>query len=137
MSDTGAFLYANFDSMFSAQFCGSKAADFCGSVSSNIFVLVSARDLTETLQGHDQIFRRMMTKLKLAASPLQSITFVVKAEAAESGNWESEIQDRLSEIWGDVSGDTQVSVRTWAFKQSDTHCDTFWGHDFFLFYLCI
>ena len=107
MSDRAAFLYTAFDSMFSAKFCGSKAADFCGSTSNGLCFLMSAKDVTETLTGYDQIFRRVMKKLQAGASPVQSILFLVKSD---SGSAEpdtlitNEIKTRMSEIWSDYDG---------------------------------
>lgn len=110
MSDRAAFLYTAFDSMFSAKFCGSKAADFCGSTSNGLCFLLSAKDVTETLTGYDQIFRRVMKKLQAGASPVQNMLFFVKSDsgsAASSEALSSEIKARMSEIWSDYDG--QVS----------------------------
>ena len=99
--------------MYSSKFCGSKAADFCGAVSSNIYILVSAKDLTETLDGHDQIFRRIIKKLQINGSPLNSIDFILKVESGDStvsNQFSAEILDRLSEIWNDIAGSEQVSL---------------------------
>ena len=106
-SDRGAFLYASFDSMFSSEFCGSKAADVCSSVSSSVYVLVSSKDLTETLLGHDQIFRRILKKIDINSSPIQSIVVLVKTEAGVS-SVSDEVQNRLSDIWNDINGNEQV-----------------------------
>lgn len=111
MSAFGAFLYASFSSMFSTKFCGSKAADFCGAVSSSIYILVSAKDLAETLNGHDQIFRRIIKKLQVNGSPLKSINFMVKVESGDNvapEMFSAHIQERLSEIWDDMAGNGQV-----------------------------
>lgn len=110
MSDRAAFLYTAFDSMFSAKFCGSKAADFCGSTSNGLCLLMSAKDVTETLTGYDQIFRRVMKKLQAGASPVQSILFLVKSDSGSADNSDAitnEIKTRMSEIWSDYDG--QVS----------------------------
>ena len=110
MSDRAAFLYTAFDSMFSAKFCGSKAADFCGSTSNGLCFLLSAKDVTETLTGYDQIFRRVMKKLQAGASPVQNILFFVKSDTGSADISEalsSEIKARMSEIWSDYDG--QVS----------------------------
>lgn len=110
MSDRAAFLYTAFDSMFSAKFCGSKAADFCGSTSNGLCLLMSAKDVTETLTGYDQIFRRVMKKLQAGASPVQSILFLVKSDSGSADNSDgitNEIKTRISEIWSDYDG--QVS----------------------------
>ena len=99
--------------MYSSKFCGSKAADFCGAVSSSIYILVSAKDLTETLDGHDQIFRRIIKKLQINGSSLNSINFVVKVESGDStvsNEFSAEISPRLSEIWNDIAGSEPVSV---------------------------
>jgi hypothetical protein len=110
MGSHGAFLFTAFDSMFSPKFCGSKAADFCGSVSNSVFVLLTAKDVTETLNGYDQIFRRIIKKVISASSPVQSITFLVKYESVSSEDISKEIKDRLAEIWSDMSGDDQVYI---------------------------
>ena len=107
MSDRAAFLYTAFDSMFSAKFCGSKAADFCGSTSNGLCLLMSAKDVTETLTGYDQIFRRVMKKLQAGASPVQSILFLVKSDSGSADNSDAiaiEIKTRMSEIWSDYDG---------------------------------
>jgi hypothetical protein len=113
MSDRAAFLYTAFDSMFSSKFCGSRAADFCGSVSNGICMLISAKDVTETLTGYDQIFRRVLKKLQAGATPIQKIAFLVNFEAGSENSADEiskEISDRLSQIWGDFSSDGQVIV---------------------------
>ena len=93
--------------MFSSEFCGSKAADVCASVSSSVYVLVSSKDLTETLLGHDQIFRRILKKIDINSSPIQSIVVLVKTEAGVS-SVSDEVQNRLSDIWNDIHGNEQV-----------------------------
>jgi hypothetical protein len=113
MSDRAAFLYTAFDSMFSAKFCGSKAADFCGSTSNGLCLLMSAKDVTETLTGYDQIFRRVMKKLQAGASPVQSILFLVKSDSGSADNSEAitnEIKTRMSEIWSDYDGQVSGQV---------------------------
>lgn len=113
ISDRGAFLFTAFDSMFSTKFCGSRAADFCGSVSNNLCLLMSAKDVTETLTGYDQIFRRVMKKLHSGVSPVQTLAILVNFDSGSMKNSEtisSEISQRLSEIWSDVSNDGQVTA---------------------------
>lgn len=112
MSDRAAFLYTAFDSMFSSKFCGSRAADFCGSVSNGICMLISAKDVTETLNGYDQIFRRVLKKLQAGSTPIQKIAFLVNFEAGSVNGADEiskEISDRLSQIWGDFASDGQVT----------------------------
>jgi hypothetical protein len=111
ISDRGAFLFTAFDSMFTTKFCGSRAADFCGSVSNNLCLLMSAKDVTETLTGYDQIFRRVMKKLQSGVSPVQTLAIMVNFDAGSVENSETlsnEITGRLSEIWSDISTDGQV-----------------------------
>jgi hypothetical protein len=113
ISDRGAFLFTAFDSMFSTKFCGSRAADFCGSVSNNLCLLMSAKDVTETLTGYDQIFRRVMKKLQSGASPVSTLAILVNFDSGSVENSEAlsnEINGRLSEIWNDISNDGQVKV---------------------------
>ena len=112
LNDRGAFLYTAFESMYSAKFCGSKAADYCGSVSNCVFVLLSGKDSTETLNGYDQLFRRMLTKIHASASPVRSLTFFVKLEGpsggasgVDIGGVTQEITRRLNEIWVDLTGE--------------------------------
>lgn len=112
ISDRGAFLFTAFDSMFSTKFCGSRAADFCGSVSNSLCLLMSAKDVTETLTGYDQIFRRVMKKLQSGVSPVQTLAIMVNFESGLVENSEilaNEIVERLSEIWSDISNDGKVT----------------------------
>ena len=112
ISDRAAFIYTAFDSMFSSKYCGSRAADVCGSSSNVICLLVSAKDVTETLIGYDQIFRRIMKKLQAGMSPVQSIAFLVSYDAGTAQDAlevTGEIVGRLSEMWSDISTDGQVS----------------------------
>ena len=121
MSDRAAFLYTAFDSMFSAKFCGSKAADFCGSTSNGLCLLMSAKDVTETLTGYDQIFRRVMKKLQAGASPIQSILFLVKSDSGSADNSDAitnQIKTRMSEIWSDYDG--QVSGQALPLRKKNT-----------------
>ena len=111
MNDRAAFIYSAFDSMFSSKFCGSKAADFCGSTANGLCLLLSAKDITETLTGYDQIFRRIMKKLQAGVSPVQSFAFLINFESGSEQNTEEvtkEIVERLSEMWSDISNDGQV-----------------------------
>ena len=113
MSDRAAFLYTAFDSMFSSNYCGSRAADLCGSSSNALCLLVSAKDVTETLIGYDQIFRRIMKKLQAGVSPIQTIAFLVNYDAGsvqDSEEVSKEIVGRLSEMWSDISTDGQVAI---------------------------
>ena len=111
MNERAAFLYTAFDSMFSSKYCGSRAADLCGSTLNSLCLLVSAKDVTETLTGYDQIFRRIMMKLQAGVSPIQSIALLVNYETGstqDSDEVSREIVDRLSKMWADVSNDGQV-----------------------------
>ena len=112
LNDRGAFLYTAFESMYSAKFCGSKAADYCGSVANCVFVLLSGKDSSETLNGYDQLFRRMLTKIHASSSPVRSLTFFVKLEGpsggasgVDIGGVTQEITRRLNDIWVDLTGE--------------------------------
>lgn len=74
---------------------------------------MSAKDVTETLTGYDQIFRRVMKKLHSGVSPVQTLAILVNFDSGSMENSEtlsSEISQRLSEIWSDVSNDGQVTA---------------------------
>lgn len=112
LNDRGAFLYAAFESMYSPKFCGSKAADYCSTVSNFMFILLSGKDASETLNGYDQLFRRMLTKIHNSLSTVRSITFFVKLEGpsgtvsnVDIGAVTQDITKRLNEIWADLTGD--------------------------------
>lgn len=100
----GGFLHVSFEEMYSTKLCGSKAADFCGTTSNCIALLMSAKDLSATLDGYDQILRRVLKKIVVGASPVQSIVFLVKG----SGSFATEAVERLisskvSDIWTDLT----------------------------------
>ena len=112
MNDRGAFLYTAFESMYSSKFCGSKAADYCSTVSNCVFILLSGKDASETLNGYDQLFRRMLSKLHSSVSTIRSITFFVKLEGpsgtasnVDIGGVTQDITKRLNDIWTDMTGD--------------------------------
>jgi hypothetical protein len=74
---------------------------------------MSAKDVTETLTGYDQIFRRVMKKLQSGASPVSTLAILVNFDSGSVENSEAlsnEITGRLSEIWNDISNDGQVKV---------------------------
>jgi hypothetical protein len=104
----GGFLHVSFEEMYSTKFCGSKAADFCGTTSNCIAILMSSKDLSETLDGYDQILRRVLKKVTIGVSPVQSLVFLVKNNgmiATETaGNL---ISTKVGEIWTDLT--SQVS----------------------------
>ena len=75
-------------------------------------MLISAKDVTETLTGYDQIFRRVLKKLQAGSTSIQKIAFLVNFEAGSvdgADEISKEIVDRLSQIWGDFSTDGQVT----------------------------
>mmetsp|Transcript_30916 Transcript_30916/g.29529 ORF Transcript_30916/g.29529 Transcript_30916/m.29529 type:complete len:544 (-) Transcript_30916:32-1663(-) len=113
MNERGAFVYTAFDNMYSTKFCGSKAADFCGSISNSLCILLSARDVTETLNGYDQIFRRVLKKvMDSSMQSLTSLTILVSNEGTSEEEKEEvsvEINNRLSEIWKDLSPVGEIS----------------------------
>jgi hypothetical protein len=98
--------------MYSSKFCGSKAADYCSTVSNCVFILLSGKDASETLNGYDQLFRRMLTKINNSLSTVRSITFFVKLEgpsgtvsSVDIGAVTQDITNRLNDIWADLTGD--------------------------------
>jgi hypothetical protein len=102
----GGFLHVSFEEMYSTKFCGSKAADFCGATSNCVAILVSSKDLSETLDGYDQILRRVLKKVAVGASPVQSIVFLVESNgmiAAETA--ENLISTKVGEIWADLTSE--------------------------------
>lgn len=129
MNERGAYVYTAFDNMYSTKFCGSKAADFCGSVSNSLCILLSAQDVTETLNGYDQIFRRVLKKvMDSSMQSLMSLTVLVNYEAGSQVDKEEvsvEISSRLSDIWNDLLPDGEnllerMTVEVVSMDSSDT-----------------
>jgi hypothetical protein len=75
--------------------------------------LLSARDVTETLNGYDQIFRRVLKKvMDSSMQSLTSLTILVSNEGKSEEEKEEvsvEINNRLSEIWKDLSPVGEIS----------------------------
>ena len=104
LSGDKAVLLSTFDSMFSASFCGCKAAEYTGLVSDAICVVVPEVDLTETLDAHDQLFRRMFAKLnsKKMSQPVPFIVVLTSPGKIED-DMSDNVQRYLESVWKDIN----------------------------------
>ncbi|KAJ1439662.1 hypothetical protein B484DRAFT_476861 [Ochromonadaceae sp. CCMP2298] len=109
-----AVLYSSFDRMFSPKMCGSKAIDFQCSLPGSVCVAVRALDLSSSLQGFEQLFRRLLNSAE--QSP-KHVLLLVDERGAASGDYERILGQFLGSLWaeehsGDLSSALTLKVVT-------------------------
>jgi len=89
--------------MYSVDFCGSKAAEYFGLVSDSICIIAPGVDLLDTLDAHDQFFRRLLIRLQARSltAPI-SVTFLVDAAQALEASVKEKISSYIINIWKDI-----------------------------------
>lgn len=105
ISKDKAVLLSKFDSMFSVDFCGCKAAEYYGLVTDSLCVVLPEIDLEETLDAHDQFFRRILAKLSVRDSSEQRVplVFLVKSSNSVQQSIVDRITNFVESIWTDVN----------------------------------
>lgn len=100
-----AILLSKFDSMFSVNFCGCKAAEYYGLISDSLCVVLPEIDLEETLDAHDQFFRRILAKLNARDSQEQRVPliFLVNSSKSLQQSTIDEITHFMDSIWKDIN----------------------------------
>jgi hypothetical protein len=100
-----AVLLAGFPSMFSVDFCGSKAADFFGVAADAMCIILPDVDLFDTLYAHDQFFRRIFTKFnsRLTKQSSPSLVLLVRSPTVLDVNVKEKALVYLSDIWKDIN----------------------------------
>lgn len=103
-----ALLYSAYSTMYGSRLSGSKVAEFCASVSNCVVVLLSARELSEALQGHDQLLRRLALRAASdSQTNLQAIVFLVDVSAdpsASIADVSSLVQSHFGALLADTAG---------------------------------
>ena len=107
LAGNSACLYTSFDTIISQKFCGCKATDFIGAVCSHAFVVASGNDIAAVLAGYDQVFRRLLTRVKEANSPVESLTFLLKDREAIDDQ-KKIIISYLENMWDEIHDGRKV-----------------------------
>ena len=95
-------LLAGFDNMLSVDFCGSKAAEYFGQIADAVCVLLPGVDLLETLDAHNQFFRRILTKFRSRLPQGSSLTLVVRSVGSLDYAAEETVTRYMTELWKDI-----------------------------------
>lgn len=104
-SDNLAVLYANFDSMYSNEFCGSKAADFCCSSSFLPCIILKAAEAESGLEAYDQVFRRLYSFAVDRGGKAMDVIIVLASAgtAQQSDSIEDSVISRIRSIASDFN----------------------------------
>lgn len=95
-------LIAQYESMYSSNYCGSKAADFLGSFSNTLLVVLPPAETSEIMTAHDQTLRRLAQAIKTrmnSAKPVRALFFLtadLESRAAE------DVAQAFEGVWADV-----------------------------------
>ena len=105
ISDDKAVLLSKFDSMFSVNFCGCKAAEYYGLITDCLCVVLPEIDLEETLDAHDQFFRRILAKLNTRDRREQRVPMVFLINSPNSVQQPiiDQITNFIGSIWKDIN----------------------------------
>ena len=101
-----AVLYAVYQQMNGAKYCGSRAAEYCSSVAHKIVVALPAQDLSDTLRGHEQVLRKLANQMT-SESNLKSVIFLVDTTNAPSSSIETisaDVQTLFRDVYSDITG---------------------------------
>lgn len=107
-----AVLYAVYQQMNGAKYCGSRAAEYCSSVAHKIVVALPAQDLSETLRGHEQVLRKLANQMT-SESDLRSVVFLVDTTSAPSTSIETvsaDIQTFFRNVYADITGKVNCNL---------------------------
>ena len=112
LTEECAFLNANFNSMYSSKFCGSRAADFLGSVSDAACVIISVDDLEFAMLGYDQFFRRLLLKVGASNDSKKKfyINFFVKSGEQNIDSLDPYLSELLKTIWCELGKEVYLSI---------------------------
>ena len=104
ISKDNAILLSKFDSMFSANFCGCKAAEYFGEVVDSLCVVLPETDLEDTLEAHDQFFRRILAKLSACEKTEQRMPFVflINSSRPVQQTTVNQVTNFIESIWKDI-----------------------------------
>ena len=105
ISKDKAVLLSKFDSMFSVNFCGCKAAEYYGLITNCLCVVLPEIDLEETLDAHDQFFRRILAKLNTRDRREQRVPMVFLINSPNSVQQPiiDQITNFIGSIWKDIN----------------------------------
>jgi hypothetical protein len=105
-----AVLYSSFDRMFSSKMCGSKAIDFQCALPGSVCVAVRALDLSTSLQGFEQLFRRLLNAAAAEQGPAKQLLLLVDERSVDSGAgsgaayYEGQLGQFLASLWAEEHG---------------------------------
>ena len=101
-----AVLYAVYQQMNGAKYCGSRVAEFCCGVAHRVVIVLPAQDLLDTLRGHEQVLRKLAHQLS-SESELTSVVFLVDTTAAPAASIDtvsSDVQTFFINVFADAAG---------------------------------